>query len=268
MKSASTLVLLENIAAQQWGIFTAKQAERERIPNWWLIRLLNEQRLTRARRGVYLLPSFSSDAHSDLRIAWISLVPHKFLEERWIECNKVAVSHESAAEVHGLGDVTAKLFSFSAQVRKQCTQTDIRIYNPISLPDSDVVSIDGLPVTSVERTVQDLADRNMDFESLAKCIVDALRKEEVNLESLGKRLDSVAMAYKYKSGADLIDAVLMENATDEDLEASWERLRCCLEAFTRLAQRPLVQELLEAENSDSAEAVLSPLELLWSDRGK
>ncbi|WP_169833296.1 type IV toxin-antitoxin system AbiEi family antitoxin domain-containing protein [Corynebacterium phocae] len=236
MEAIDVLASLEILAADQWGVITAKQAEREGISRLWLSRLVKREYLTRARRGVYLLPSFSSDSQSDLKVAWISLVPEKFLDERWQQSNKLVVSHESAAEVHGIGDLISQQFTFSAEERKQSSQADIRIYTHRLLPDSDVVNVDGLPVTSVERTVLDLAEQKIEFNYLARYVVEALEKQGVGFVAFRRRLNAVASSYGFKSGSELIDSALAEAGATEDLEDAVLRGNAASDVLAALAE--------------------------------
>lgn len=97
-----------------------------------------------------------------------------------------------------------KKHSFSAVKRKQTSQEDTRIYSNRNLPPEDVVSIDGLPVTSVERTVADLAANKIERNYLATLAADALRKEGVRFRTLASYLDPYAAFYRSTSGEELL----------------------------------------------------------------
>lgn len=93
MKAVEILAQLESLAANQWGIITTAQAQREGISRLHINRLAGSGILTRARRGVYFLPSVQLGPLTDVREAWISLEPNLFAVERIDAGNKIVVSH-------------------------------------------------------------------------------------------------------------------------------------------------------------------------------
>lgn len=223
MKAVEILAQLESLAANQWGIITTAQAQREGISRLHINRLAGSEILTRARRGIYFLPSVQLGPLTDVREAWISLEPNLFAVECIDADNKTVVSHESAALIHSIGDLIPNTQTFSASLRKQTSQNDIHIYDDREMGVGDIESIDGLPVTSVEKTVEDLASQIMEFDYLATLVVDSLRKEGVRLKSLAKRLDPVSAAYGFNSGNDLLAACWEEAGADEDNEELRDR---------------------------------------------
>ncbi len=63
------------------------------------------------------------------------------------------VSHASAAGLHDLGDLLDDRPEFTFPYRKQSIR-HLRLHQG-ELPSSDVTPVDGLPVTTVERTIAD-----------------------------------------------------------------------------------------------------------------
>lgn len=224
MKSGKVLEVLEFAAADQWGIITTAQAKREGVTRLQLGRLAEKDVLTRVRRGVYLLPSAQYERLTDLRSAWIALGPAQYPDERWGNNDQIVVSHESAALVHQMGDLIPEQLTFSSTMRKQTAQSDIYIYNNRVIAPADISNIDGLPVTSVDRTVYDLAVKHIELNYLATIVVEALRKEGVRYKSLARRLDPVAPSYGFSSGRTLVRACQDEAASVEDHQEYLDRL--------------------------------------------
>lgn len=224
MDRASALETLELAASDQWGIVTAAQAEREGVSRLQLGRLAQRGVVQRARRGVYLLPSVRYERLTDLKVAWLALDPSRFARERWRAELPIVVSHESAADVHGIGDMIPQWHMFSCPVRKQTSHSDVRISLNRELASEDIRSVDGLPVMSVERTVADLAARRIDRDYLATLVVDSLRKEGVRFSTLSAYLDPFAQSYGSGSGEDLLHEVYDESASEEDRKELRDRL--------------------------------------------
>lgn len=206
MKSVEVLELLTLSATDQWGIITTAQAAREGISRLQLRRLTEKGRITRIRQGVYTLPSAQHGPAFDIQAAWVSLDPKLYPEERWDQPGTIAVSHESAAAIHQIGNLVTSANTFSSSARKQTAHKDIKIYHPRKLPAEDVVDIDGLPVTSVERTVEDLAGQRIEFGHLADVVNDALQQDGVSFRSLAERLDMAAHFYGHATGQKLLEA--------------------------------------------------------------
>lgn len=112
-------------------------------------------RLERAHRGVYRRPEVV-DAHAALRAAIAHLGP-----------TAIGVVH-SAARTHGLAgawDRSAVAVAVPRGLEKrQRAGIDLHFWR---IPDVDVVSVDGLPVTSVARTLADTSRLLSRFEAVA-----------------------------------------------------------------------------------------------------
>lgn len=224
MKQAEVLATLEMVASDQWGIVTTAQAGREGVERLQLSRLAEKGDLERARHGVYLLPSHQAGPQDEIRAAWLSLEPKKFIDERWDDEWPVVVSHESAARIHGIGRLIPPKFTFSTGGTKQTRQQGIRIYTRRTLTDVDIVSVDGLPVTSVARTVGDLAELKVERGYLADLVADALRKENVRIDDLAEKLAPAARSYGAKSGMQLVSELSAEATSVEDIDELRKRL--------------------------------------------
>lgn len=216
MIRAEVLEILETAASDQWGIITTAQAHREGITRLQLGRLAEQGVIQRVRRGVYLLPSTQFNADLEIRTAWISLEPGTYIAERWDSHSPIVVSHESAALLHQIGDLIPQEHTFSVATRKQTNQDDIHIFINRKISEAEISNLTGLPVTSVERTVADLAASKIERSYLVTLATDALRKEGVRFKNLASYLDPFAAYYRSNSGRDLLDEFQQEAMPSED----------------------------------------------------
>lgn len=205
-------------------IITTAQAESEGITRLQLGRLAEKGIATRVRRGIYFLPSAQYGPYTDIHLAWISLGSGQFPDERRESADKTVVSHAAAAFIHSIGDLIPHLNEFSTTGRKQTTQDDIRIYNNRELDPSEIQDIRGLPVTSVERTVSDLAEQKIEFDYLATLVADSLQKEGGRFKVLAEMLNGVAPTYGFATGQRLVQACRDTAESDENREEILERL--------------------------------------------
>ncbi|MBA5244200.1 type IV toxin-antitoxin system AbiEi family antitoxin domain-containing protein [Corynebacterium haemomassiliense] len=217
MEQADVLATLEMVASDQWGIVTTAQAGREGVERLQLSRLAEKGDLERARHGVYLLPSHQAGPEDEIRAAWLSLEPKKFIDERWEDEWPVVVTHESAARIHGIGRLIPPKLTFSTGSTKQTRQQGIRIYTRREFAEADIVSVNGLPVTSVTRTVGDLAEQKIERGYLADLVADALRKENVRIDDLAEKLTPAARSYGAKTGMQLVSELSAEASSVEDI---------------------------------------------------
>lgn len=254
MKQADVLATLEMVASDQWGIVTTAQAGREGVERLQLSRLAEKGDLERARHGVYLLPSHQAGPQDEIRAAWLSLEPKKFIDERWDDEWPVVVSHESAARIHDIGRLIPPKFTFSTGGTKQTRQQGIRIYTRREIPETDIVSVDGLPVTSVTRTVADLAEAGIERDYLADLVADALRKENVRIDDLAEKLKPAARSYGAKTGTQLVSELSAEASSVEDIDELRKRL---VNASKRMGDETIDDSVLQLINNQ-IEVALEP----------
>jgi predicted transcriptional regulator of viral defense system len=167
------------LAAEQWGLFTTAQAGQVGVSSQQLARLAGQGVLERVRHGVYRVAGAPPGQRDHVRAAWLALRPAQTAGERLgggtgTEPEDVeVVSHRSAATLHGLGDLDADRAEFTVATRRQSRDRDVRFHLATLAPGEWTV-LDGLPVTSVERTLADLARGHLDGGHLAGVVRDAV----------------------------------------------------------------------------------------------
>lgn len=199
MRASDALENMELIGASQWGLITTQQAAAGGVERIWLSRLAQQGTLIKVRYGIYALPSSVYDAHQEIHAAWISTDVKRTAAERKKDQNPIAVSHLSAAEIHRLGDVLPSKFELTSVARKQTSQKDIQIHQA-ELGNDDVEYIDGLPVTSVERTLVNLAETVNDLDHYAEIVRDGIASRKVNIARFKGKLNPVARKRGFESG--------------------------------------------------------------------
>jgi len=196
--------ILADIAAGQWGLVTAAQARAGGVSAQTLARLARQGTLERLLHGVYRLAGVSPEQQTDLRAAWLSLDPTRTAGQRLTEDTPAAVSHASAAAIHGLGDLAGDVYEFTLPGRRQTRHPDVKLHRA-QLQARDWQLVDGLPTTTPTRTIGDLAAGRLDGGHLAGVVRDAVIIGLADVDELAEALAPFAHHY----GAPLGDGRLL-----------------------------------------------------------
>ena len=173
MASYSTIGRIADLAAEQWGLITRRQAEDAGISTRTIARLAATGGiLERVAQGVYRVKAAPVPQNLGLRAAWLQLAPDVPAWKR--TAAEGVVSHRSAAALYGVGDLPPDRYDFTLPKRRQTRRDDVRIHTR-DLNDSDWLELRGLPVTLPARTVSDLLYDSEDPEAVARIVVDAIR---------------------------------------------------------------------------------------------
>src|SRR6266511_2462670 len=168
----STLSRLAQIARDQWGLVTRRQAERSGVSPATLQRLASVGVLERVAQGVYHLAGAPTPDHLELRATWLQLAPDVLAWKRTPP--EGVVSHRSAAAVYGLGHLPADRHEFTLPARRQSRRPDVRLHHR-QVADGEWISLRGLLVTRPARIAADLLADREDPEAVAQIIADAIR---------------------------------------------------------------------------------------------
>jgi len=242
----SVVARASQLAAGQWGLLTTAQAARESITRLQLARLADAGVLERLGRGVYATTS-SADEHLSLRAAWLALDPTRTAEERLKDpITAGVVSHASAAGLHNLGDLLDDEHEVTLPQRKQTRREGIRVHRG-DLTRQDVTIVEGLPVTTEERTIADLLRAGHDPEHIAQIIGQGVRRGVIDLTELAVHLDPLARRNNQPNGEALVEYLL-------------DLVGLSRAALARdLAQSPAGQELVAAGRLSAIEEIAAAL---------
>ncbi len=176
MRQADILEAVSGTAAGQWGLFTTAQARIAGVDPVYLPRLTRRGVIRSVRYGVYVMSGVPSGAIEGARAEWLATDPARTAAERGDDVEPVVVSHETAARIHGIGDLPAGAVHLTSSRRIQTRQRGVAIHRG-KLNAKEWVNLDGLPVTSPRRTLEDLASSGRwDPGQVADLVGDAIHR--------------------------------------------------------------------------------------------
>ncbi|TWD79764.1 putative AbiEi antitoxin of type IV toxin-antitoxin system [Kribbella amoyensis] len=207
-----------SLADEQWGLVTSQQVEATGIAKSTLARQVRNGVFERAGTGVYRLKGSGAVEHLELRAAWIQLDPATPAWER--SAAQGVVSHRSAAELFGLGQLPADIHEFTLPQRKQLRRSDVRLHRA-RLDDADWTRRGGLPVTRPRRIAADLLAEREDPGAVGQIIADALRAGLESSADVAAAVAPYALSHGFRSGDGLgLLRWLLELSGDPD-QATW-----------------------------------------------
>ena len=185
-----------NIAEEHEGLVSSLAAREAGISASALVKMAQRGRLERVARGVYRLSLFpaSSSKYSDYHevIAWA----------RAGHGPPAVISHESALALHGISDALPAKFHITIPKKSRFQRRAIPakiVVHHANLSAKDVTSHEGIPVTTIEKTIQDVIDRGQsDFA--AQAIRDARLQNYINQNTV-MRLTNYLKQQRNKSSA-------------------------------------------------------------------
>jgi predicted transcriptional regulator of viral defense system len=167
----TTYEALYAIAAQQAGYFTAAQAKSVGFSQRQLSYYVKTGRFTRVKTGLYRLAFFPSSPHEDLFVAWLEIGP------------KAVISHESALALYELSDVLPGEVHVIVPPTTSRRHGGVRLHTSRLSPD-EVDRMAGLPVTSVPRTIADVAISGLADELVIQAVRQAVQQGLATAASL------------------------------------------------------------------------------------
>ena len=186
---------LYRIAEPQGGYFTSAQAARTGFSRKLLWHYQKTHKFLRVAHGIYRLGRFPSSHVEDLFVAWLKCGPRS------------AISHESALALYDLSDVLPAQVHVTVPRTASRRRKEIRMHTNRLRP-LDIAKREGLPVTSVPRTIADVARAGLSEDHIAHAIREALQRGLTTREALlseakrrGGRADRLIRAYSDESRA-------------------------------------------------------------------
>lgn len=162
---------LYQIAERQGGYFTTQQGHRAGFSNERLSYYTNKGLFSRIRRGVYRLTRFPASPHEDLIVAWLRTGPES------------AISHESALALYGLTDIIPSEVHVTVPRTASRRRENLKLHTG-EITSREVTSREGIPVTTVERTIADVARSGLAEEHIGQAIEEALTRGLTSVKSL------------------------------------------------------------------------------------
>lgn len=249
--------MLAEISQSQWGMVTTAQARELGVSHMDLTRLAQAGDMIRLSHGVYKIAAVPGTQHDELRAAWLASEPKYLAWERLRESPPtIVVSGESAADLHGIGDFRAMRSEFTSSMRKQTQRSDVH-YRTRKLPDLDVTVREGLPVTTLERTIADLVEQQVNTDHVAVALRDAQRLSSLDVERLVELLSPLAQRNGHtKDDGEALLGELLE-AAGLDSEALAERIAAVPGLGAQVARKHLGTAALDSFQKDFQEIAVA-----------
>lgn len=164
---------MQAIALTQRGLFTRNQARLAGINDMWLARMKDDE-VEQVQHGVWCLSDAPDDRHRGARTAILLLDADGTSFIPSLRQPKCVISHLTAAVIHGMCE-QLPVRNRRPVVTTAAKVTTTRRVEPVvgHLVPSEIVWIDGIPVTSTERTVADLLPTGFEHIRLGGIALEA-----------------------------------------------------------------------------------------------
>lgn len=166
---------LFELASGQGGNFTTADAATAGFRSPMLAYHVRSGRFIRVARGIYRLRDYPSSPTDPLHAAVLALAPDG------------VVSHDSALEVHGLSDIIPNAIHITVprRRRRRSRLAGVRVHTAVTPIDrADIIERAGIPITSVPRTILDVAEAGGAPEQVVSAIREAIRRGMTTAEEL------------------------------------------------------------------------------------
>ena len=209
MKNSNHIAAIAELSESE-GVFTTAQAERMGITRDALHDAVESGRLERVMRGAYRMVGSGSSYTDELAAVWKLTSPSSFTYERmrisaW---DGVVVGGQTAASLMGIGDFHLSPYRLYAPTRFN-TRNQLTRFGKRVVERKDVMFLQGIPVTKMERTISDLVLDNEELSLVADALQDALH---VNHAFDLERLAGLLRASHTKDAAHALYEELLANA--------------------------------------------------------
>lgn len=169
--SQSAFEALYPVAEQQAGYFTAAQARAAGYSQRQLTYYVKARRFDRMRRGIYRLTLHPASANEDLFLAWLQVGP------------QAVISHESALALYELSDALPAAVHLTVTPQTSRRHPGLRLHTN-RLRADEITRFEGLPVTTVPRTILDVAASGLAEELVIQAVHQAIQRGLVLADTL------------------------------------------------------------------------------------
>ena len=162
---------LYQFAETQAGYFTTAQARAAGFSHALLSYHVRAGLFERLCPGVYRLKRFPASPHEDLFVAWLRAGVH------------AVISHDSALALYDLSDLLPSEIHLTVPLTASRRHPGLRLHTS-RLEPVDGTHFAGLPVTTVARTIADVAASGLSEELIGQAIEEALRRGLTTVDQL------------------------------------------------------------------------------------
>ncbi len=180
------------LAMRQHGVVTLDQLRRLGLTADAVRQRARAGRLVRLHRGVYAVAGAPLTPRGRWLAAVLAVGPGAVL------------SHASAAALWDIRPTAAGLVDVYTTDRSRRSRPGIRVHRPRRLDDADIATVEGIPVTTVARTIVDLSTR-LTAPALARLLNEAEIRRRLDLRAIeassrpgraGERLRQAVETYR------------------------------------------------------------------------
>ena len=187
------------LAEEQDGLFTSKEARSLGIQDSVLVRLRQRGRLERMSRGVYRIAHYPAERLAQYREAILWAKASSGPED-------IALSHETALMLYGISDVNPSRVHLTVpeSARMRRVHPKWIAINRANLATEDILLHEGMPVTTVERSILDVLATTHRKEFARQAIMDAVRKGLITpaqASGLRKRINPSSQSNSFSTNA-------------------------------------------------------------------
>ncbi len=179
---------LAALAEEKDGLVTADEARKAGFTDSVLARLAQRGRIERTSRGVYRIPWLTPGRFSQYREAVLWAMANRGPD-------KVAVSHSTALAVYEISDANPHMIHLTvpraARLRRQKPKGVI--VHREDLAPGDIVVHEGIPLTTIGKTVTDLLNSGSRIDLVRQAISAARREgfiQDAEARQLRRRVES------------------------------------------------------------------------------
>lgn len=154
---------LYQIAEDQAGYFSLAQAQGIKLRRNQIYRELKRGKFKKAHRGVYRFAQFPASRCEEIHIAVLSAGQH------------AVIGFQTALYVYDLSDIIPDEIHLILPSTSSRRRPGIRVHTT-QLNPADTTHFEGLPITTVDRTIVDCAFTHVDDEQIRLAIFQSLRR--------------------------------------------------------------------------------------------
>ena len=179
---------IARLAATRHGVFSRSQAIKLGATRGLIARRIANARWESLYQGVYRLAGTASTYRQRLLAACLAAG------------SGAVASHRSAGAIKQLPRMPDGIVELSVPRTRRVTHAGIKIHHVGVLPTADTTVVDGIPVTTVTRTLIDLA-AVVSVDIVEEALDDALRRGLTSVRRLRRRLDELNPRGRTGTGA-------------------------------------------------------------------
>lgn len=211
MNARDAMATLGDLAEWQLGYVTAAQAIDAGVSRVQLHRLAQAGAIERAHSGVYRLAGAPPHRFEHILAPWLAVDPTATYEQRFARPWEGAVATGvTAATLHEVGTFVLDRIEFALPRRRQSRDPGLHFRRAQLTPD-EVVDAQGVPATTIERTVADLIAAPRDWSIVADLVEEAHHLGQFDIATAAAALDRIPKAARRGlTGQEVVDDLLAD----------------------------------------------------------